>query len=136
MTRPLQVYVAAASTEIDRARSVMDELRFRGAKIVGDWTGRAEGDPDGLQLTEVDRAIASDEQLLAMRHADVVLLLVPVETTTVGAWVEIGCAWANRIPVIASYPGARLPFMAAWAFHELTDADAITRALRVGERVR
>lgn len=135
MTFQPRIYVAASGAEVDRASRAMRSLEAMGARIVGDWTAAILGQGrEGTTMRPEDRVNASVQQLVAVRHAHGLLLLVPPdEAPSIGAWVELGVAWSTGIPIVASHPGPRLPFMASWALHDLTDESAALRLLRIIE---
>lgn len=88
------VYVAAASTEIDRAESVIARLRAGGITITHDWTtlvracGANTGD-DAILLPAL-----RDDMLIGVRNADIVLVLAGNSST--GKHVELGGAFLCR----------------------------------------
>ena len=83
------VYVAAASRDRERARSVATRLRAYGYRIAFAWWRGPFAPSDGL-LPAQDRARLQGACLNGARMADRFVLLLPHEGTTVGAWVELG----------------------------------------------
>lgn len=97
---PRAVYVAAASSEIPRAQSVIATLRKIGFSITHDWTvpvlryGPLGAPPDVLRKEAAEDAAG----VLA---ASLFVLLAPSGPST-GAWWELGLAMAYSIPVLVS----------------------------------
>jgi hypothetical protein len=95
----IKVYVAGASSERHtRAIPVIAKLRAAGVQITHDWTD----DPGfGVDPSQYTRKMARESARLdqkAVEAADCVLLLAPNKPST-GAWVELGIALGQRIPV-------------------------------------
>lgn len=96
----MRIYVAGASSEIERARRVMAALRAEGHEITFDWTIDFESNEG---LSDVQRAAYADADFQGVFLARRVVLLVPVSpSVTQGAWWEGGVADALEIPIIAS----------------------------------
>jgi hypothetical protein len=97
---PRAVYVAAGSSEIPRAQSVMNEIRKMGFTITHDWTvpvlkyGPMGAPPDVLR-----EEAAHDADGVAT--AALFVLLAPAGPST-GAWWELGLAMAQGTPVLMS----------------------------------
>ena len=98
---PSKVYVAGATKEVERVRTVQGYCRTAGHEITFDWT-------DGLEAQTVAEADMFDEhaRTLAWRcldgvnDADVVVLCVPAWQPTRGAWVELGYAVAKKRGIV------------------------------------
>ena len=100
-TPTCRVYVAAASSEPDRARIAMDLVRSNPRMMLAyDWLADIEGEdtPDD-QLSDEDRLMYAEVDLRGVLEADVLWLLSP-EKATKGAWVEFGYAMGAGIPTI------------------------------------
>lgn len=93
--RMLRVYVAGASSEVERAERAIAALRRAGCVVTHDWT-REVRDHRAKKIHDAEigdhecREIAVAD-LAAVRRSNVLLLLVP-EQPSQGAWVELGCA--------------------------------------------
>lgn len=133
---PPRIYVAASSKEIPRAQKAMQLVRELGAIVIGEWTEpiAIAGDSEGTKQTDAERALLSAEQLLYVSQADALVLLIPEVEKTVGAWVELGCAFGASVPCVASCVAPRLPWAAAWVEMRRTDEAAVRRALEVAIR--
>jgi len=99
----MNIYVAASSKQMDRAREAMAKLRAAGHTIAHDWVAEVEAvgsanPPDATLEERWDWAI---DDFAGIDRADVLWLLVPAEGGA-GAWVELGYALAKRKPVICS----------------------------------
>lgn len=99
----MRVYVAASSQEVDRARYAMRAVERAGCELTHDWTQdlAAVGCAQGYALPSRRRREIAERDLMAIRRADVLWLLIP-ETRTAGAWAEWGYAWAVCPTLIAS----------------------------------
>jgi hypothetical protein len=93
----MKIYLAGASLERHEISKYIKTLKDVGAAITFDWTAAIEADGgkanEGL-VWDRRRELAK-QALDAVRAADVVWLLLPT-TSTIGAWVELGAAFAFR----------------------------------------
>lgn len=96
------VYVAGASSERhERVKPVMEALRRAGFIITHDWTEAvdmhgANNEHGTLSLEELQECAYLD--IAGVKTADALVLLAPKKAST-GAWVELGIALEQRIPV-------------------------------------
>lgn len=98
---PSKIYVAGATKEVERVRTVQGYCRTAGHEITFDWT-------DGLEAQTVAEVDMFDEhaRTLAWRcldgvlDADVVVFCVPKFQPTRGAWVEFGYAVAKKRGIV------------------------------------
>lgn len=136
MTRAPDIYVAASSKEIPRAEAAMRLVRELGGRVVGEWTEpiAIAGDSEGTKQTDEERAELSAEQLIHVSRADALVILIPEVEKTVGAWVELGCAFGASVPCVASCVAPRLPWAAAWVEMRRTDEAAVRRAIELAVR--
>jgi nucleoside 2-deoxyribosyltransferase len=112
----LNVYVAGASAEVDRAERVIAALRAAGINITHDWTPdvravEAAGGPTTLEDQErLDRALVD---VAAVRRADFVVMLAPEPPhASTGAGFESGVAYERGLPlVVAGSVAARRRFL-------------------------
>lgn len=88
-----KVYVAGASSEIDRVESVIAALEAGGVTITSTWTQqvRKHGAGNPNNLTEEDLVTLVSRDIEEVRASDFLLLLLPI-APTVGAWIELGLA--------------------------------------------
>lgn len=78
----MRIYVAGASSEIERARRVMAALRAEGHEITFDWTIDFESNEG---LSDVQRAAYADADFQGVFLARRVVLLVPVSPSVTQA---------------------------------------------------
>ena len=132
---PLSVYVAAASSEIARAKAFMTALRALGITVTSTWTDVIEqvGAANPMAAAPADRAVWAQDDLDQVAKAQVLcLLLPPAGVTTIGAWVELGFALAlggtPARPVLVV--GEERSIFTALANHRLPDDAAALDALK------
>jgi len=111
--RPLRIYIAGASKEMDLISSYMRKVESLGHTISLDWTvpirenialGKTDAD-----LTKEDRKRHANADMFAVGDADLVWLLVPAEPkSSLGCWIEFGLAVAFGCHVIVSGPNASI----------------------------
>ncbi len=105
------VYVAGASADWERAKVRMDWVRSHpGLTLAYDWVAdvvkyRVEGGKSDAELTDGERFSLAGSDVSAVVRCDIFWLLVPHDTVTVGAWVELGVAIGEGRSVVVS--GAR-----------------------------
>jgi len=97
----INVYVAGASKNKERARAFMDRVRADpNMKITKDWVadiddadaaGKADAD-----FSDEERKAFADADINGITGADVVVLLLD-ETASSGRWVELGYALCLRV---------------------------------------
>lgn len=111
------IYVAGASTEVDKIASYVAELRRAGLSITHDWTAqvqlaRAAGKSD-KDYTQGERNKFAWDDMHGVLSARFLWLVLPeVSARSVGAWVELGAAVASDKTIIVSgeHPSIFLEF--------------------------
>jgi nucleoside 2-deoxyribosyltransferase len=100
----LRVYVAAASSDLERAQHWMDELEAAGVEVTSDWVQviRAVGTANPRNASQEDRRDWVADDLSGVADADVVWFLAPQSAPARGAYFEIGYAWGSGIEVVVS----------------------------------
>lgn len=88
----LRIYVAGASRELDRVRSVQRALRLAGHAITFDWTEGFEAQrelfPSDADVPEGARIDLEQRCAAGVFCAEVFWLLAP-RTASIGCWVEL-----------------------------------------------
>jgi hypothetical protein len=88
------VYVAASSSQIDRAKDAMRALAEAGHEVTSDWTrmieDRGEANPADASFEERREWAAKDVRGVAV--CDVLWLLMPSDRPSFGGGVEFGFA--------------------------------------------
>jgi hypothetical protein len=103
-----KIYVAGASAEVDLIAQYITKLEAAGYSITLNWTKsvlayRAAGITEAA-LRGVEQLHYASQDLIGVYDADFVWLLAPAQSnTSVGAWVELGAAYARGIPVLVSH---------------------------------
>jgi hypothetical protein len=87
----MRVYVAAASSEIERAEKWMARLREAGVEVVSTWPEviRKVGAANPMEASREERAGWASADLSELSSANVLWLLLP-EKPTSGMWIEYG----------------------------------------------
>lgn len=95
----MKIYIAGASSELVRARAVMDWVRAHPRfELVRDWVKdieheRVQGGRADSQLKRYEQEHYARANLGAVAESDVLWLLSPSEGVhTTGTWVELGAA--------------------------------------------
>ncbi len=111
-----RVYVAASSNQLERAGAVMDALEARGYEIAHDWVKIIieRGAANPTDASEAQCALWAAEDLIGVRSADVLFLLMPAEGG-LGAFWETGYAQALGKPLVISGAYERTIFSAGHA---------------------
>jgi hypothetical protein len=138
----MKIYVAAASSEMERAEKWMAALRSAGIEVVSTWPEviRKVGSANPMGASREDRAMWASTDLAEVSSADVFWLLLGKPTS--GAWVELGyavmlgaVAKQARLAEIEGVPdlwlicsGTETSIFSALAHHYATDEEAF-RAL-------
>lgn len=97
--KPHRIYIAGASSEMERAVAARDWLTKAGLEVVSTWTDvvAAVGDANPASATPADRRAWSVTDLEQVGKCDLLWFLVPPrETPTRGGWLEVGYARAGR----------------------------------------
>ena len=91
----MRVYVAASSSQIDRAKDAMRILAEAGHEVTSDWTrmieDRGEANPADASLEE-RRAWSEEDLYRGVARCDALWLLMPSDRPSFGAGVEFGFA--------------------------------------------
>lgn len=99
----MKVYVAGASSEMERAETWMRKLRGVGIIVTSTWpevirsVGKAN--PRDATIAECKEWVMKD--LGEIDAADVLWLLLP-DLSTIGAWIELGFAHARNKMIVTS----------------------------------
>lgn len=104
----MKIYIAGSSNELERAETAISVANGAGMVVTFDWTRlvREVGDANPKAATQSQKQHWAWNDLEGVKLADLFWLLTP-KTHSVGAWVEMGFAIAQNIPVIASpMPGS------------------------------
>lgn len=102
-----RVYIAGASSEVTRARAARTQLEAGGLTVTSTWPDVIEqvgqNNPRDASISDLARWALTD--LAELHAADALWLLLPFgQTTTVGAWIELGVAFEARKAIIMSGP--------------------------------
>ena len=107
-----KIYIAGASPEYARVRSIMALLRSEGHEIMFDWTAPVEklvlSNMSEVSLFDDEAFAHVDADLGGVRACDTFVLVVPRSTvTTWGAPIELGYAYAlhKRILIVGKLQG-------------------------------
>ena len=101
----MKVYVAAASSEIERAEHWISELKKIGVTITCTWpeSVRSVGAANPPEATLEQRTGWAMQDLAEVREADVFWFLLPSPGhSTSGAWTELGCASETKRKIVMS----------------------------------
>ncbi|SRR5258707_8259771 len=104
---PLKVYVAGSSVERHkRAIPIIKMLSDSGVIITHDWTADMQqfsnSESSDADVPDKTRIHCADEDFNGIRLANYVLLLVPDERGSSGAWTEFGYACGQSVPVVVT----------------------------------
>jgi nucleoside 2-deoxyribosyltransferase len=123
----LRVYLAAASSDLDRVDRWAAALAATGVRVVSTWPAnvRSVGSANPREASRLDRARWAERCLAEVRAAHVVWFLVPpIDKPTRGAWFEIGYALAQSQAVVASGDTRQSIFCAVADYEYASDAEA------------
>lgn len=103
----MKVYVAGASSEIERAELMVERLQSAdvGIKIVSTWIDSVKnvGQPNPADASHEQRRGWAQQDLYEVAQANVMLLLLPSKGhATTGAWAELAFAYAKHIRIIGA----------------------------------
>lgn len=107
----VRIYVAGASAEMARAKTVIAKLKEKGFTVVSTWTDviTKVGDANPMSASREDRAEWSTTDLMQVADAEVLWLLLPPKgTETIGAYIELGFAM-NIQMMMAQAKAAGMP---------------------------
>jgi len=92
----MKVYVAAASSEIERAEKWMTMLRAAGIKVVSTWPEviRKVGEANPMNGAREERTYWAATDLAEVSTSEVFWFLLPDGKPTMGAYTELGYAVA------------------------------------------
>ena len=127
----MNLYVAGSSLELQRARAAMDAAQAAGYSIALDWVSDIEacGGVANEGHDDDTRGVIAQTCLHAVRHADLLWLLAPVERSA-GCWGELIYAFASGTRIIASGPTKQTVFCALAEVELDTDAEALAWLVR------
>lgn len=122
----IRVYVAGASSEIDRTEAAMSQVRaMPGKTLVMDWAAniRKHGASVPVGWTPEQKREEAQRCLDAVRTANIVWLLVPAVPSQ-GCWAEWGAAYAWHKTLVTSGPVEASLFACLPAYRLPCDEDA------------
>ncbi len=120
----MHVYVAAASSDVDRAAAVMSRLRRHGISVTSTWPEVvAKFGANPMESPRAERYGWAKQDLAEIQMADVLWLLLPGDKRTDGAHVEFGFAIATGKRLIVT--GDERSIFTAWADWYPSETDAI-----------
>jgi hypothetical protein len=130
----IDIYVAASSGEIERAKLWMQRLRDAGFSVTSTWPeviSASGGDPNPRGAADADRLCWSLDDLRQVKVASVLWMLVPTPTggSGRGAYVELGYAQAlNKTLVISG--DTKQSIFCALGTEFAEDIDAFTHIVK------
>ncbi len=101
----MKIYVAGASSEIERAEAMIARLKTAGIIVTCTWTEniRKVGHGNPATATHEQRLKWSEQDLREVDQAQLLWFLLPREpNVTFGAWVELGFATARAKRIVLS----------------------------------
>lgn len=101
----MKIYVAGASSEIERAEAMIVRLKSEGIDVTCTWTEniRKVGLGNPVNASHEQRRKWSEQDLVEVAHAQVLWFLLPrPPNATFGAWVELGFAFARNKRILLS----------------------------------
>lgn len=100
----MKIYVAGSSSELSRAKRMMQLLSAAGFDVVSTWpaTIEAVGDANPREATTEQRLGWSRADVEQVRQADLLWLLVSAASVSFGACFEFGIAHERSMHVVAS----------------------------------
>ena len=100
----MKIYVAGASRERnERAKPVIKALREAGIEITYDWTQNVDQyPPDSPAPSDEYLQNCAQEDHDGVVNADQILVLLPEDSHSTGAWAELGIALGSCVPVMVS----------------------------------
>ncbi len=133
-----KVYVAGASKEIDRAKSVIAKLEAHDIHVVSTWPKviTSVGAPNPADATEEQFVEWTARDLAEVDEAAILALLLPAKgVETVGAYIELGWAAKGQKTIIMSGPHRPI-FTPAMADIYCENDDALVDAIIARHRAR
>lgn len=134
--RRISIYVAGASSEIERAERMMETLEREGFEVTSTWAKniRKVGHGNPPTASHEQRRAWSITDLEEVGKADLLLFLLPNKgNATFGAWCELGFATSRSKYLVMSgenhnifvglatiYPDDQKAFEAILRFEEIT----------------
>jgi nucleoside 2-deoxyribosyltransferase len=101
----MKIYVAGASSEIERAEAMIVRLRAAGIEVTCTWTEniRKVGHGNPADASHDQRRKRSEQDLVEVARAQILWFLLPrPPNATFGAWVELGFAFARGKRILLS----------------------------------
>ena len=100
--KKLCVYIAASSSEMDRARLAFDAIKAAPeCELALDWIAQIETvgvANEGIPI--VEGASYAAQSVLAVQACDVFVFLIPATGGSRGAWFELGLAVAQKKRIV------------------------------------
>jgi len=95
----MKVYLSTTSSDIPKARSLMQAVRDSGHAVTVDWTEGFENEPE-MRVAELQHR--ADMDIVGVLAADVVVIYMQpkMKTHMTGAAIEMGAAFGVNLPVI------------------------------------
>jgi nucleoside 2-deoxyribosyltransferase len=127
------VYVAGASSEIERAKTAIERLGLAGIEVTSTWPNvvASFGDANPATATLSERNGWSAADLEQVGAADLLWFLVPGDgATTRGGWLEAGFAHAKGKTLVFSGETSQSIFCALGAEFG-SDVDAFATICRI-----
>lgn len=140
MTNPrFKVYVAASSSEMDRARAVFSAVNDDATlSLAFDWIAQIESvgvANAGISLD--DGARYAEPSVRAVKECDALVFLIPAKGGSRGAWFELGIAVACGKPIVVVGDPVPVSIFASYAAkhgaHVETDEQAIREVRRMAD---
>lgn len=135
----MNVYVAAAFTQVHLVKEVHAELVARGMTPTSSWVRHATGESESLEImTDTQRWAAAEENDQGVRAADVVIVLASPEGKETFAEARYAAAlgrtllWVGRpLPLTAYRRGVERFTALSTALTYLSGLEASRRRLRI-----
>ena len=133
----MNIYVAGASSEVERTAAWIHRLEAEGVRVTYDWT-KAVFEHGGNTVSDAKARFFARADLRGIEEASFLWILTP-EDTTIGAWVALGYALrdfkgdAGRFIVVSPPASDRTIFTQLQKVVELgSDKEAFEHLLRLG----
>jgi hypothetical protein len=131
------VYVAASSSEMDRARAVFSLVKSDPAlSLALDWIAQIERvGVANAGISIDDGARYAEPSVRAVRECGALVFLIPTSGGSRGAWFELGIAVACEKPIVVVGDPVPVSIFASYAAkhgtHVATDEQAIEAVRRL-----
>lgn len=95
-----KIYVAGSCGSIEDVRAAQRTLELAGHDITFDWTADANGIKDDWTRHSSQATKRAKRERVAVKDADIVVLIAPPPGRGLGCFLEVGMALASRTPVL------------------------------------